>query len=120
MPAGRAQRLPLSDGPVKVLYGMAYLMTRDHSLAEDLVQEAFLLAWRVSSCRAQGSFKAWLVRILVNQAINQRRKKRVIETEFFEEKSMFSEPNLGEDLVLQEDERKRIFLALEGFPLEQR
>ena len=42
----------------KVLYGTAYMMTRDRALAEDMVQEAFLLAWRnISSFRLGTSFK---------------------------------------------------------------
>ena len=47
----------------KVLFGTAYMMTRDRHLAEDLVQEAFLLAWRnISSFRLGTNFKAWLLR----------------------------------------------------------
>ena len=70
----------------KVLYGTAYMMTRDRHLAEDLVQEAFLLAWRnIASFQLGTNFKAWLVRILVNRTISEQRKKRVTQIELEEE-----------------------------------
>ena len=59
----------------KVLYGTAYMMTRDRSLAEDLVQEAFLLAWRnISAFRSGTNLRAWLLRILVNRTRTELRK----------------------------------------------
>ena len=46
--------------------------------AEDVLQEAFLNAWRKLEkfeYRGEGSFLAWLTRIVVNQLSNQRRKR---------------------------------------------
>lgn len=60
------------------LYSAALYMTRDAGLAEDLVQETFLKAFRFWHRYESGTnCKAWLFRILTNTFINgNRRKKR--------------------------------------------
>jgi len=61
-----------------VIFGTAYLMTRDRGLAEDAVQETLIRMWKhLSSLRQDENLKAWLVRIVVNEINYQRRKKRV-------------------------------------------
>ena len=59
-----------------VVYGTAYLMTGNHSLAEEQMQEAFLAAWRgIQGFQPGRPFKPWLVRILVNGVLTQQRKR---------------------------------------------
>ena len=59
-----------------VLYGTAYLMTGNASIAEEQVQEAFLSAWKgIGGFRIERPLKPWLVRILVNGVMNQRRRR---------------------------------------------
>jgi RNA polymerase sigma-70 factor, ECF subfamily len=62
----------------RVLFGTAYLMTRDRSLAEDAIQGALIQMWKkLPSLRLHSNLKAWLVRIVVNEVNQQRRKKRL-------------------------------------------
>jgi RNA polymerase sigma-70 factor (ECF subfamily) len=59
------------------LYGAALRMTRNPSDAEDLVQEAYLRAFRGFAGFQEGTnLKAWLYRILTNSFINTYRKKQ--------------------------------------------
>jgi RNA polymerase sigma-70 factor (ECF subfamily) len=59
-----------------LLYGTAYLMLRDRGQAEDATQEAFLAAWRsIRTFSAGRSLRPWLLRILVNQVRQSRRRK---------------------------------------------
>lgn len=105
----------------RVLYGTAYMMTRDRQLAEDLVQEALLLAWRnIAAFQFGTNLRAWLLRILVNRTISEQRKKRVIQVELEEGAATLSDPEEVEDQVLQEEERKRISQGLEMLPHDQR
>lgn len=58
------------------LYRTALRMTGDASAAEDLVQEAFLKAWKNLHRFERGTnFKAWIFTILTNQYINEYRRK---------------------------------------------
>ena len=105
----------------KVLHGTAYMMTRDRSLAEDLVQEAFLLAWRnILGFKPGTNLKAWLLRILVNRTISEQRKKRVTQIELEEGVAALSDPDQVEELILRNVERERIRRALETLPPDQR
>jgi RNA polymerase sigma-70 factor (ECF subfamily) len=59
------------------LYPAALRMTRNHSDAEDLVQETFAKAYAGFHQFQQGTnLRAWLHRILANTFINTYRKKR--------------------------------------------
>lgn len=53
-------------------------MTRDHELAEDVVQEAFVKAFRkIHLFEGRSSFKSWLFQIAVNTARNKLRGNRM-------------------------------------------
>lgn len=56
---------------------LAYLLTGDHDLAEDIVQDSFLLAWRgINRFRLGEPFAPWFYRIVTNTARQQRRSAR--------------------------------------------
>src|SRR5437773_11555046 len=57
---------------------LAYMLTGDRQLAEDLVQDAFVrLAGRLVHLRDPGAFDAYLRRTIVNLANSHFRRKRV-------------------------------------------
>jgi len=58
-------------------YGLAYSLTHNRAEAEDLVQDAALLALKAFAQFKPGTnFKAWFYRILVNAFYGQLRKQR--------------------------------------------
>ena len=62
---------PIVERYGDVLMGTVYLMTHDRAVSEDLVQEAFVRAWKgIGTFRLGQPVKPWLVRIAVNQALN--------------------------------------------------
>jgi RNA polymerase sigma-70 factor, ECF subfamily len=68
-----AAALPFLDA----LYNTAYRMTRNAEDAEDLVQEAYLKAYKYYDKFEEGTnFKAWLFKIMKNTFINNYRKKQ--------------------------------------------
>jgi RNA polymerase sigma-70 factor (sigma-E family) len=57
---------------------LAYLLTGDRGMAEDLVQDAFVrLAGRMLHLRSPGGFPAYLRKIVVNLVRSQRRRRRI-------------------------------------------
>jgi RNA polymerase sigma-70 factor, ECF subfamily len=59
-------------------YSIAFRITNDGSLAEDVVQEAFLGAWRNAAryIEGRGSVKTWLLAIVHHRAIDAVRRRR--------------------------------------------
>ncbi|HEX7900333.1 MAG TPA: sigma-70 family RNA polymerase sigma factor [Planctomycetota bacterium] len=76
-----AQALPLADA----LYRTAVRMTGAPASAEDLVQDAYLKAFRAFGRFEKGTnFKAWIFTILTNTFINEYRRKSAAPTDFTE------------------------------------
>ena len=87
--ADRAVLMRLADGELDALehlydryktmaYSIAYRITNDPTLAEDVVQEAFLGAWRNAAryIEGRGSVKTWLLSIVHHRAIDAVRRRR--------------------------------------------
>ena len=87
--ADRAVLVRLADGELDALddlydryktmaYSIAYRITNDATLAEDVVQDAFLGAWRNAAryVEGRGSVKTWLLAIVHHRAIDAVRRRR--------------------------------------------
>ena len=59
-------------------YSIAFRITNDATLAEDVVQDAFLGAWRNAAryIEGRGSVKTWLLSIVHHRAIDAVRRRR--------------------------------------------
>jgi RNA polymerase sigma-70 factor (ECF subfamily) len=76
------------------LFSLALNLTRNRKDAEDLVQEAFLRAYRFFDSYQPGThIKAWLFRILRNAFINRYRAKKVrpVEVDFAKIESAYEQ-----------------------------
>ena len=97
-----------------VLTRTAYFTTRDRESVQDVVQEALVQVWRdLPSYRPGGSFKAWMLKILVNKARKHYRKKRV---ETVALNAAMAVPDHGEgpaEIVEREEEAHLLRQALE-------
>src|SRR4051794_617020 len=61
----------------KGLFRLVWRVTRDQSLAEDVVQEAFVKAYqKINLFEERSSFKSWLYRIGINTAHNSLRSRK--------------------------------------------
>jgi RNA polymerase sigma-70 factor (ECF subfamily) len=84
-------------------YSIAYRITGDHDLAEDVLQEAFLGVWRKASTYVEGraSVKTWLVSIVHHRAIDVvRRRRPTVDLPAAEgpAPSQLTQPDLWEDV----------------------
>ena len=62
----------------KAMYNTCLRFVRDSMEAEDVMQEAFLAAFRnIDSFRGEVSFGAWLKRIVVNRSLDALRKRKL-------------------------------------------
>jgi RNA polymerase sigma-70 factor (ECF subfamily) len=61
-------------------YSIAYRITNDAAAAEDVVQDAFLGAWRNAAryVEGRGSVKTWLLAIVHHRAIDAVRRRRPV------------------------------------------
>ena len=68
----------LYDRYKTMAYSIAYRITNDVTLAEDVVQDAFLGAWRNAAryLEGRGSVKTWLLSIVHHRAIDAIRRRR--------------------------------------------
>ncbi len=103
-----------------VLYGTAYLMTRDRIAAEDLVQETLLLAWKgIRSFQAGRPMKPWLVRILVNRLMSLRRH-HFIQTTPLQGEETLGRADEPAGLAQQTETRDDVRRAITALPEEHR
>ncbi len=104
-------------------YNLARWLTRSDQDAEDVVQEAYLRAFRFFSGFHGGDSRAWLLTIVRNTSYTWLRQKRAQEltTEFDEElHSTDCEASDPEWLLMQRDGEQTLRAALDGLPVEFR
>ena len=76
----RLAQMKIYDLYCKAMFHTAFNFVRDDHLAQDVMQEAFIKAFkRIESYTGEASFGAWLKRIVINQSLDQV-KKRNLET----------------------------------------
>ncbi len=86
------------------LYRTAVHLVRDRTEAQDLVQEAYMQAWKAFHRFQPGTnCRAWLFKILINEVRHYRRrwfnKKTVPEGEQSFEETLAFEPPIPEDIT---------------------
>lgn len=79
----------------KAMYSVSFRILNDSMEAEDVMQEAFLSAFRnIESYKGQVSFGAWLKRIVVNRSLDQLKKRRIKFEEVTEKTAQISESEM--------------------------
>lgn len=61
----------------RAMYNVGYRITGNEADAEDVLQEAFISAFRnLESYRGEASFGSWIKKIVINKAINVLKKRK--------------------------------------------
>jgi len=106
------------------LFGLAYSMTNDAGVAEDVAQEAMIRVWRHAPVfdPRRGSVTSWVLTITRNLAIDALRLRRAVPTDpdDFAASAMASSEHNPEDAVRRGDAREIVQAALRVLPEEQR
>jgi RNA polymerase sigma-70 factor (ECF subfamily) len=103
------------------IYGLACRLVMDQEEAKDLAQQAFLQAFiHIRGFRQQSQFRTWLFRIAINQCYNYlKTKKKFGDPVDPQEMHIVGEDSPEEDLIAEQD-RQRLYGALEKLPPKQR
>jgi RNA polymerase sigma-70 factor (ECF subfamily) len=104
------------------VYGLACRIISDSEEAKDMTQQAFLQAFiHIKSFRQDAQFRTWLFRIAINQCYNylKSRKKFGDPVDMDTMVLVGNEESPESDLVSQ-DNRRRLYAALEKLPAKQR
>ena len=116
-PARRASLAELYERTAPGAVRLAYLLTGDRSVAEDITQDAFVrVSGRLAHLREPGAFDAYLRRTVVNLAKNHFRR-RAVERTFLERAKPASDHPSHEQLLV---ERRVTLAALARLPQRQR
>ena len=112
------------DRHVGAAFSLAYRIVGTRSLAEDVVQEALLSAWRSGARydRARGSVRTWLLGIVHNRAIDVLRRslthdRRRASDEGLEER--FAARDRTDLDVVRDEDARIVRAALHELPSEQ-
>lgn len=99
----------------EALYAYVYVRLKNHPLAEDLIQDTFIKAWKNKDSfdAEKSSLKNWLFTIAINTLRDYFRKKKIEKVEL--EENILSENHLEEDFQKKE-EIKRVLSKLDELP----
>jgi RNA polymerase sigma-70 factor, ECF subfamily len=86
-----------------LLFGTAYMMLGDRAVAEEQVQEALISAWQgLGSYDLERPLRPWLLRVLINQVLQHRRRKLFGFIPLGEEATRVPALEDGPDLIAEE------------------
>ncbi len=106
----------------RTAYGLALRVLRDRSLAEDAVQEAFLIAWRTADTfmpeRARAS--TWLLTLVHRRAVDLVRREQRRRADPIETAGERAGEGAADEAVWLRYERERVQAALRQLPDQQR
>ena len=99
----------------------AYLVTRDREAIQDIMQEALIQIWRdLRSYRPYGSFKAWMLKIMLNKARKHYRKKRVQTVPLETAIEVSGNAERPEEIVEREEQTHHLRQALDLLTTDHR
>jgi RNA polymerase sigma-70 factor, ECF subfamily len=107
----------------RLVYKVALSYSRDQEQALDVVQNVFLKAYEnLSSLRAEGSFKPWLMRITCHESVNWIRKQRrhMGHEQVDEDTPIPSKDSSQEDRLLGRESADYLFRSLRCLNPRQR
>ena len=116
---------PLYTRYVRLVFTIAS-QSLDHSAAEDLVQEVFLVVWRRAETfdPARGPFRAWILEIAHSRVLNELRRRsrrpRLLPDQAEDHLQLLADPAPGPtEAVLRGQSQEVVAEALETLPPEQ-
>jgi RNA polymerase sigma-70 factor (ECF subfamily) len=106
-------------------FSLAFRMCGRRTMAEDVVQEAFLSIWRSGAAydRGRGSVRSWVLGVVHNRAVDAFRRGTAKEGRDVSDErndALVASPERTEVEVARREEGREVRGALAGLPVEQR
>ena len=107
-----------------LVFSLAYKLTGNREMANDVAQEAFIRAWKaIEKFRGDSTFSTWIYRITVNTAWTLRKKAKKHNTLNIDdtyEPIVIDEKKDPELVAINSDLSSVLINALDKIPIEQR
>ena len=107
-----------------LVFSLAYKLTGNREMANDVAQEAFIRAWKaIVKFRGDSTFSTWIYRITVNTAWTLRKKAKKHNTLNIDdtyEPIVIDEKKDPELVAINSDLSSVLINALDKIPIEQR
>ena len=111
-------------GHQELVFSLAYKLTGNREMANDVAQEAFIRAWKaIEKFRGDSTFSTWIYRITVNTAWTLRKKAKKHNTLNIDdtyEPIVIDEKKDPELVAINSDLSSVLINALDKIPIEQR
>ena len=107
-----------------LVFSLAYKLTGNREMANDVAQESFIRAWKaIEKFRGDSTFSTWIYRITVNTAWTLRKKAKKHNTLNIEdtyEPIIIDEKKDPELVAINSDLSSVLVSALDKIPIDQR
>ncbi|MBB6448214.1 RNA polymerase sigma-70 factor (ECF subfamily) [Geomicrobium halophilum] len=107
----------------KLLYSLAYRITKDPHFSEEVMQDVFMKLWNGKGAgqynEDKGKFSSWLLTVTRNTSIDLLRKKKEVEYQWDERDSLQEEIPSVEKEVEDQEKRDELTEAMDTLPDEQ-
>jgi len=107
-----------------LVFSLAFKLTGNKEMANDVAQEAFIRAWKaIDKFRGDSTFGTWIYRITVNSAWTLRKKAKKHNTLNIDETYepvIIDEKRDPESVAINSDLSSTLINALDKIPLDQR
>ena len=108
----------------ELVFSLAYKLTGNREMANDVAQESFIRAWKaIEKFRGDSTFSTWIYRITVNTAWTLRKKAKKHNTLNIDdtyEPIVIDEKKDPEMVAINSDLSSVLSKALNNLPVEQR
>jgi RNA polymerase sigma-70 factor (ECF subfamily) len=113
------------DRHAGVAFSLAYRMCGRRTMAEDIVQEAFLSLWRTGARydRTRGSVRSWVLSAVHNRAVDAFRREGVRDRQAVSDEGLaerLPSPERTDTEVERRDDASQVRKALSELPADQR